>query len=467
LCSGINIILLFSIQIVLLLFFELGQQLDVYYAANSIHTFSIALLSGIISSTVTPLLVRVVGDDLYKLKLLFSSLLWLTVIFLSLTTFIQLVFSNKIANYLFPVLVDDSNIDIGFLISIFAIASFFNVLTFLFTSLNFCFGHYLNPIISQAVGITFQIILIYLSADKITIELVSCYFLISQLIIFILTSHRYIIYVVFRIKLSRNIKLLFNDVKYLSVGAAASKSDILIDRILLSSVGAGVLSAFNYGQLIINTALGVVSKAVSITSLVELSGFNDRGIEQRYIVEKLEFYILIIIISMAFYVVFGYALLNNTIKFLEPYKVVIEISLLLVGVCIGGTLSAITTNAYYAFKRTKQLVFLSLSVNSLFLVTKVLLFYEFGFFVIPILLSLKSLVNFYLGLVFLEKYIGGAKLVSRGLLLFLFMALSITFLLSKFIPNTYTYIGSVIAWSAIIFYYRGRMFGNYYDKQNS
>ena len=213
-------------------------------------------------------------------------------------------------------------------------------------------------------------------------------------------------------KINNDFILLHKRILPLLFSSFFSKSDILIDRSLLSNLSVGVISSFHYSQLFVNSGLSVITKGLSVVSLTKLSRLNkvsDREFFQYlYLLLKCLF---VFLIYVQFSLIFNSAEILNFIFSFVVYDLdvtfISKTIIYLSGMFIGGALSAVLVNAYYVRGLNSFVAKISISLHILGLVAKILLFNMYGFYAIPIVFSIKSIVNcliLFTYLNFISKY---------------------------------------------------------------
>lgn len=192
-------------------------------------------------------------------------------------------------------------------------------------------------------------------------------------------------------------------IRPLLIGSAYTKTEPLIDRFLLSSAGAGVLSIYALAQQVYGAVNQVIAKAISsplVPALSRLHKADDSKNFQSIYQKKL--ILVAILCSMGYitFVIFGEWILKILIAYerfnADDISTLYWILIWLVGVFIGGALGQIASSAFYATGDTKSPVFISTITYTVYAPAKILVYVTYSIEGLALLSSIYYLVDFFI-----------------------------------------------------------------------
>lgn len=383
----LHLMCLAGIQGYLVLIYGTSEFLDTYYYLSSGYIFCTAISGTIIPLIWTPGFVKI------QLRVEQNTLTQhdVSVIFYStIAIFITIAFFF----WFYWMLISSISTAIDTTNAIIQTATLFS---FILNALLTCFYNsrerYVYPILSLLSGSVAQLILIIYWSDLENITTLFISLLLSQFLtnLILLSGIKSA-----NVKNLESVDVIFpylNKAKFTIVSVLFGKSDIPIDRTLLASTDPGILSSFTLAQFVISSILSVTTKSVSLISLTKYSDVNDHGDTRADLMRRSQRYLLNTYHLSLIIITSGYCF-DEFIEFEAIRGEVGLFSALLVGVLIGGTLSTYTSNFLFATEQIKRHALISMGVHLGFNVLKIVLFLTYGFFVIPILLSMKAFTSF-------------------------------------------------------------------------
>lgn len=182
----------------------------------------------------------------------------------------------------------------------------------------------------------------------------------------------------------------------LLVGALYFKSDLLVDRFMLSLAPAGALSTVVFGQSIFAAAAGVLGQSLANTASPTLSIAHSRRDEERF-KSVLRRNLLLIAAASVLLLVASVALVPPVVALLTARGVnpgeLRWILLLFGGVPVGACVGALLANAFYAMGDTRTPTVMTACTFTIFLIAKVVVFTELGMYAFCALTSVYYLSN--------------------------------------------------------------------------
>lgn len=389
----------FLFQFFILRIFNISENLDIYIASNTINLIIVGVATGVLNYGLTPIFVKYYKKRKLKaFKNIANSLFnILFIIFLILAIF-QYTFSVEITSFLFPGYTGESNILIAQLFAIQAFISILSISIGILNAINYTFNNLYRTIVIPIVASMFQIVFVYFSYELLGIISLVYALALNQLILFIGLSGSVIKHYQFSIKINDELKDSFRKMYPLILSSTFSKSDILVDRYFASALVAGSISILHYGQLFISTLTSLVNKGISLVSLRKFSLIeNDKDKFNNYF---LDLYQIMLVISMFF--VLGVIISSDIVLsfilskeggFEEKIDTLYLVTISFIGIFIGGILSSVLVNAFYAKGLTVIVSKMSIILHTVGVVVKIIAFKLFGFYALPVVVSVKSIVG--------------------------------------------------------------------------
>lgn len=391
--------------------FGIDCDLDFFYASNTVNLILVGVAIGSLNYAVTPILIKHYKDkDFDKLRELANSIFNVTFSFFLLLAVVQWFFAEQIVNVILPGFEGESKkLTIQFY-SIQAFLSIFSVLTGILVALHYTFKQYYRtviiPFVSQGIYIGF----VFLFYKSWGIHSMLYGLVLSQMASFLALGSTFAAHYRMMIVFNRDFVDALKKIYPLILSSAFSKSDILIDRFFASALQAGSITILLYGQKIIGIVINFINKGISIVSLrtFSLKQDNKKAFQDHFLL--LYKGMVFVVVPAVFIIVF---FLQDALQIIIFSKRVTPsdanniylVVLSLIGIFIGGSLSGVIVNTFYAKGLTGIVSKVSIVINTLGFGLKLALFYIIGFFGLPIAVSVKSLVNTIVLLALYNKHI--------------------------------------------------------------
>jgi putative peptidoglycan lipid II flippase len=177
----------------------------------------------------------------------------------------------------------------------------------------------------------------------------------------------------------------WHGLKPLLLGNAYYKTEILVDRFLLSMAGRGELSLYGVAQQLHTAGSSVVGKAwgtVAVTRLAEFAKAGDRGAFLRLYRRNRVILIALPVAAWVLLLAVGQPLLQLAIGHGritdENVQSLWWFMVLLGGILIGGSVGTLLVGAFYALGDTRTPTWMSIATFTLFLVVKYAAFVRYG-----------------------------------------------------------------------------------------
>lgn len=192
-------------------------------------------------------------------------------------------------------------------------------------------------------------------------------------------------------------------IKPLLLGTAYYKTDPLVDRFLLSMAGSGSLSLYCLAQQIYGAVSQVMNRAMVAPLVPLLSNLNKAGDLQGFRRAYRQKLFRVGLFSLAGLLTLGLAgqfVLNLFIGHGHVSAANVDelwwIMIWLAGVFVGGAAGQISSSAFYALGDTKTPTRVGVYTYSLYMPSKIAMFYFFGTFGLALAASVFFLGNFLL-----------------------------------------------------------------------
>jgi len=211
---------------------------------------------------------------------------------------------------------------------------------------------------------------------------------------------------------SPSFKEVWKKLKPLMAGNLYYKTDMLVDRYLTSTGGAGQLTLFNMAQQLYSVGNSILSKVLINTMIPEMSKANAAGdtdtynkiFKKRLILSFISTSVIFIII-----LVLGEWILGLVFSFkkftLADVANLWWLLILLVGYWIGALTGGVTSASFYAKGDTSTPTVIGAVNFTLYLPVKIFCYYKFGITGLAIAVSSYYIASFLAQLYFLRKHL--------------------------------------------------------------
>lgn len=410
--------------------FGFGNDLDAFFASNTINFIIVAISSGAINSAITPIFIRLYkNDNKSEFAELASSMFNIIFILFMIFGFVQYIFAEQILKVILPGFSDSELVQVVFFLRIQAFLSVFTILTALLLALHYTYKNFYRTIIYPTVGQLAQILFVWLFHEDIGVYALVCGLVINQLLSFVLLSLPFLKIYKLKIIYNEELKNANRIILPLIISSGFSKSNILVDRFFASTLSSGSITFLQYGEKIIQVISGFINKGISLVSLRKFVIEQDKEEEFQRLFYLIHKTIIFIVVPVSFFIIFFLhdalnAILASSKLSIEDVEKIYWVTIAFLGIFIGGSLNSTVTNAFYAKGLTKIVSNLAIVFQTLGIGFKILLFYEIGFWGLPIAMSINSILAVVCHFVLYNKYI--YKYSLSLLVKYLFMIVIIT-----------------------------------------
>ena len=394
--SILNISVLFLFQIIAIANIGIGEESDVYFAAVIIPQFISLIFSILIINRTLPILSGASSDDQHLFILGLSSLLFLIS---ALILFLLFLASDFILSNVFEEIFKSSSIKFksAFLISLFFIP--FNLMVAAWTALEYSRDQYLKVELLSMISTLIPLIIILALGNKLNLFSFLYISLIRFFLLYIfLTKHNF--YKIFYLKSFKKHLDIFLGSKSYSINLAMTKSDQVVDRILISSAGnlGGTLTIFSLAYQFTMFMASIISKTFGNRTLKSFSISRNREYELN---SKLRLYLLevigcLVVIELLL-ILFGRTALKVVLYQLgyDEFSVdgIYSFMVLLSGLLIGGSIRQIIENLFHASFFSFQFSVISSFVYIFFLIAKIFAFFHYSIVGLCIVISAYSILD--------------------------------------------------------------------------
>ena len=209
---------------------------------------------------------------------------------------------------------------------------------------------------------------------------------------------------------SPSIKQAWQRIKPLLLGTTYYKTDPLIDRFLLSTAGSGSLSLYYLAQQIYGAVNQVLNKAIAAPMVPLLSTLyktgNMKGFREVYYRRLMQMTILSLL-GLFVIIFFGQSLLHLLIGHgnvsASNTKELWRIMIWLCGMFFGGAMGQITSSTFYACGDTRTPTRMSVCTYTIYIPTKIAIYYLCGIPGLAIVTSIYLIVNLTLQIYLLKN----------------------------------------------------------------
>ena len=343
-----------------------------------------------------PILSGASSDDQHLFILGLSSLLFLIS---ALILFLLFLASDFILSNVFEEIFKSSSIKFksAFLISLFFIP--FNLMVAAWTALEYSRDQYLKVELLSMISTLIPLIIILALGNKLNLFSFLYISLIRFFLLYIfLTKHNF--YKIFYLKSFKKHLDIFLGSKSYSINLAMTKSDQVVDRILISSAGnlGGTLTIFSLAYQFTMIMASIISKTFGNRTLKSFSISRNREYELN---SKLRLYLLevigcLVVIELLL-ILFGRTALKVVLYQLgyDEFSVdgIYSFMVLLSGLLIGGSIRQIIENLFHASFFSFQFSVISSFVYIFFLIAKIFAFFHYSIVGLCIVISAYSILD--------------------------------------------------------------------------
>lgn len=392
---ALNVLAVFLMQLVIFARLGVGTITDVFLAAGAIPQFAIGILAALASSVLVPFFAGEIREqqaaDAWRLVFIFCT------VFLLVATSLALG-ADLWVNWLFPGFAPEMTELCVTLARIQLFAMVFYAANAVVTALFQANGRFvtiellnLGVLGSVVAGLYFTLPVFGIHAAAWIVALASL--VQSVLLLAMLGPPRSLP------GTGDRLKPVWSRLRHVLTANLYFKSDILVDRYLLSMAPSGGMTLFSLAQQIFGAASGVFGKVwgnTAIPPLAECAKTGDyagfRGMYRRGFLRLLLSSTLVYLAVL----LVGAPLLKIVLVFVNLSEARVE-ELVMLLVYLGGTLvfaslGVIVTGAYYALGDTRTPTYFSMASFSLFVACKIYAFQHFG--VVGIALAASGLYAF-------------------------------------------------------------------------
>lgn len=377
----LNMMLTFMFQWYLVLKLGLGPTTDAYFASIVVPQLFIAIIGGPLMNVLVPLLSVNIDSEMYANA-------WSLVCLIGAILFVMTFFINIFAQFWVPLLVPGFsnqqkiltvNLTQIQMLSVFVIGA--NAVQLALLSAK---NKFVTIELTQVISGLLALLSIYLFIPYYGVYAVAMVLFIRPLFLFILFMPQMGCPKI-NFSKDKTVLMVWARFKPLIVGSLYYKSDLLVDRYLLSNGLGGSLALYNLAQQIYGAAAQLIAKAITtpivptFSRLYSAKNFEDLG--NKF---SKTFSLLVLISAVAAFIniFFGHEILD----FLMSYGSISKedvlnlwwVTLWLIGQFVGGTIGQLAASAFYAVGDTKMPAKISIITFTIYLPLKVLAFNFYG-----------------------------------------------------------------------------------------
>jgi putative peptidoglycan lipid II flippase len=291
-----------------------------------------------------------------------------------------------------------------------AFLSIITLLTGLLYSLHYTVKNYYRTVLFPIMGQILYITFVFLTYKQYQVYSLVYGLVINQLFVFTLLLFPFITNYRFKIEITDELKRAAIKIYPLLISGLFSKSHIIIDRYFASSTAAGNITLLQYGRRIIHLLMDFINRGISIVTLRKLSmDYDDKKIFTVVFNQTLKGIIFIVVpvstlIAFFFKDILQVIMIRDSITE-NDVKNIYLVVLAFIGMVIGGSVSNVVTNAFYAKGHTGFMSKYIMTMNFVGIGIKITSFYLLGFWGLPIAFSVYSLINAFILMSFYNRRI--------------------------------------------------------------
>lgn len=450
-----QLLLALTFQVAILRLFGMSEQLDIFFASNTLSLIFVTIASSSFNYALTPILIKLKSKNrLIRLRILVNSYINISVIIFAIFSIIQIVYSEEVASILFPGFIGDENSKLAEMLAMQSIVAIFSILVGILNAVNYTYNKLYRTALLPLFGTSLQFICVYLTHEYYGIYSLVIATAINQVFLFLTLSFGYYKFYLFKINIDKIFIGSAKKIFPLLFSSAFSKSDLLVNRYFASTLAAGAISSLHFGVLAISVLSTFVSKGISIVSLRYFSTADpNKSHEYFYNLCKIMLVVsTFIVINVILFspVVFEFLLSGNTFND-EKLEMLYLVVISLLGYLVGGILSSVIVNPFYTGGFTAIVSKVSIYLQVLAITSMIISFKWYGFYALPIVMSIKSIANSVLLLILYNRFIHKFDFFDFAMfILRLIVTAIIILVLSIYVKE---YINSLISFCSLLVMY--------------
>lgn len=394
----------------------MGSDLDVFYASNTINFIILSISAGAINSAITPLLIKhYKNGEIKNLAELASSLFNIIFLLFLIFGFLQYFFAEEILKSILPGFSDTDLHKVFTLFKIQAFLSIITILSALLLALHYTYKKFYRTIIYPIIGQIVQLLFVWCFHKKFGILSLVYSLVLSQILTFIFYSISFVNLYRFKIVINQEFKNACKKIFPLFISSGFYQSNTLIDRFFASTLSSGSITLLQYGEKITKIISNFINNGVSLVSLRKFSFAQDDEVEFQRLFYSVFKTMIFIVLPVAFMIIFflkdalNIIAVSNKLSYDDVNKIYL-VTVAFIGIFIGGSLNSTITNAFYAKGLTKLVSKVDVGLQIFGIGLKIGLFYLFGFWGLPVAVSVNSLLGVIILFILYGKYIYAPRL---------------------------------------------------------
>ncbi len=192
----------FAFQLFILKIFGITENLDIYFASNTINMIIVAVATSALNYSTTPIFVKYFKNRRLKtFQNLANSLLSLLFVIFLVLAILQAMFSVQITASIFPGFTGEENKLISKMFAIQAFISIASILIGVLNAINYTFNNLYRTVVIPIIGSVLQIGFVYFTYESLGIFSLVYALGLFQLFVFIGLSMSFVKYYRFKIKI--------------------------------------------------------------------------------------------------------------------------------------------------------------------------------------------------------------------------------------------------------------------------
>jgi len=389
--------------------FGMSQQLDIFFSSNTLSLIFVAVASSSFNYALTPILIKLKSKNkLIRLKRLVNSYVNLFVLVFSVFSIIQIIFGKEISSIFFPGFTGEENEQLARMLAMQSVVAIFSILVGILNALNYTYNKLYRTAFLPLIGTLLQFLTVFWTYRSCGVYSLVIAAAINQLFLLLTLSVGF--YSFYRMQIVFDRVFISSSKKILPLlfSSVFSKSDLLVNRYFASTLAAGAISSLHFGVLAVSVLSTFVNKGISIVSLryFSVTELSDSHVYFYRLCEAMLLVSLFVAINVVLFspIIFEFILSGDTFT-RQALKSLYLVVLSLLGYLVGGILSSVIVNPFYTGGLTTVVSKVSISLQIVSIFCMVIFFKLYGFYALPIVMSIKSVTNSLVLLVLYNQFI--------------------------------------------------------------
>ena len=413
-CSILGILVSFLSQLIIAYYFGAKFERDAYFVASTIPIYISAIFTGSIGIVFLPRVVNILNSKQREISSFLSTVFWLMAITLSLIVVLTMCFSRQVVEIVAAGFNPEQNAYSAKLLVISIPSVIFNVLGNLLSSLYQIRNKFLRPALAPIVTSLVSLICVIILCGKIGIFGLAVGLLLGSILSFIILLP---VLKYNQLKLFINLKdvdiqAFIKTLLPLFISGIVFRSTSIFERMIASSLPEGSISYLGYSNQILTILATLTSSGIAVSVYPALSKYwsEQKEIEFTQLFVKIVRVIMLISLPIALTVIFYGDVFIKILFERGAFNPIVThaVSLALawsMGAFVFQNLGNIITKIFYISGRTMVISIIASVELILYILLGFFLCKQLSFIGLSIALSVSSMMNIFLSVIYINKRI--------------------------------------------------------------